>query len=495
LCDEITKCNVIASAFIIFRNHILDLPTGAELTIEIKLTNIGSMDAKSSFSRVKIVNFFLFNSMWGPKEGEEEKKIVYFWPDDVSLDNKLKKIGLVEGVTNFATKFSSLPAHSLHTLKERLVYHEVEKNYWLCISVSVPNTRKQNKDSGDVIEFYPEDVSDEVLKSILRRSYKMFCLFHSGLNASLMGRCGGAITVFSELIDHFFSRYLATLNVERGDITYIWGGLQYLAVEMLDFLRVQSIINRLKKEQLIVSKCLFLQSGQLVWSDVDPEMTKLLVQYLSTTILTSLNSLSRKPEGSFLVGEEGKLPTIYLCDSSYQLAVYHVVNTTLMLLLNKTPPSLFYSRFKESPGQELGNLSADLTHTYISRQMTATSSSSQILASINTAATTPASPQPPSDNVMFLYYNASNLAVKSTVMDGHSKAIMLAQDLLLDLARSGSDEGEVCTKLSNDEWVVVQVAGARTIVVILTEKNINLIDVAESVNKLKKTSFDNICML
>ena len=252
------------------------------------------MDAKSSFSRVKIVNFFLFNSMWGPKEGEEEKKIVYFWPDDVSLDNKLKKIGLVEGVTNFATKFSSLPAHSLHTLKERLVYHEVEKNYWLCISVSVPNTRKQNKDSGDVIEFYPEDVSDEVLKSILRRSYKMFCLFHSGLNASLMGRCGGAITVFSELIDHFFSRYLATLNVERGDITYIWGGLQYLAVEMLDFLRVQSIINRLKKEQLIVSKCLFLQSGQLVWSDVDPEMTKLLVQYLSTTILTSLNSLSRK---------------------------------------------------------------------------------------------------------------------------------------------------------------------------------------------------------
>ena len=101
----------------------------------------------------------------------------------------------------FATKFSSLPAHSLHTLKERLVYHEVEKDYWLCISVSVPNTRKQNKDSGDVIEFYPEDVSDEVLQSILRRSYKMFCLFHSGLKASLMGRCGGVITVFSELID------------------------------------------------------------------------------------------------------------------------------------------------------------------------------------------------------------------------------------------------------------------------------------------------------
>jgi len=455
------------------------------------------MDAKN-YSRVKIVNFFLFNSMWGPKEGEEEKKIVFFWPDDTCLDKKLKKIGLVEGVANFATKFSSLPAHSLHTLKERLVFHEVEKDYWMCITVSVPNTRKQNKDSGEMIEFYPEDVSDEVLQSILQRSYKMFCLFHSGLKASLVGRCGGVTKVFLELINHFFSRYLATLKVERGDITYIWGGLQYLAVEMLDFLRVQTMINRMKSEQSIVSKCLFLQSGQLVWSDVDPDLTKLLVQYLSTTILTSLNNLPRKPEGSFLVGEEGKLPTVYLCDSSYQLAVYHVVNTTLVLLLNKTPSFQFYSRFKETPGQELGNLSADLTHTYISRQMIVSSSSSQTLASNTSAATTPASPQPPSvvsENVMFLYYNASNLAVKSTVPDGHTKAIMLAQDLILDLARSGSGEGEVCTKLSNDEWVVVQVAGARTIVVILTEKNINLIDVAESVNKLKKTSFDNICML
>ena len=45
------------------------------------------------------------------------------------------------------------------------------------------------------------------------------------------------------------SRYLGTLRVDRSDLTYIWGGIQYLAVEMVDFLRVQAIINRIKADK------------------------------------------------------------------------------------------------------------------------------------------------------------------------------------------------------------------------------------------------------
>ena len=39
------------------------------------------------------------------KEGEEEKKLVYFWPEDAETDNKLRKLGLVEGVVNFACRY------------------------------------------------------------------------------------------------------------------------------------------------------------------------------------------------------------------------------------------------------------------------------------------------------------------------------------------------------------------------------------------------------
>jgi len=485
------------------------------------------MDSRSNYSPVQVVNFFLFNSTWGQKEGEEEKKIVYFWPEDTKTDLKLHKLGLVEGVVNFARRFSggAHPAHSLHTLKERLVFHEVEKDYWLCLATAVPNTRKQqtkeigsnnnntNQNSGDVIEFYPEDVSDEVLISMLKRAYAMFSLFNSGLAASLVGRCAGNVSLFMELTNHFFSRYLGTLRVDRSDLTYIWGGIQYLAVEMVDFLRVQAIINRIKADKENISKCLFLQSGQLIWSDIEPDLTKLIVQYISTTILASLNNINRTPSGSFLVGEEAQLPTVFLDKRSYHLAVYHVVNTTLVLLLNDNPSQQFYARFKENPGKELGNLSADLTHTYISKQgpaasgsttnsLQASGASSRNLTSLTSGAISPTPPSP-SDSVMFLYFNASNLAVKSTVTEGNTKAIMLAQDFIQDLKMTsasnsgvvGDGEGEIVARLSTDEWIVVQVAGSRTIVVILTEKNINLMDVAESVNRLMKTSFDNICML
>ena len=68
----------------------------------------------------------------------------------------------------------------------------------------------------------------------------------------------------------------------------------------------------------------------------------------------------------------------------------------------------------------------------------------------------------------------------------------LAAELTCDLA---SGEGEVVAKLNNDNWVVVRVAGVRTIVIVLTIKNLNLLDVSEEVAKLDKSSFSKICFL
>jgi hypothetical protein len=428
---------------------------------------------KNRYSPTVIKNLFLFNSTWGPKEGDEEKKIIYFWPEDCNDQSMLKKIGLVEGVIIFSGKFSDKPATSLHTLKERTVFFEAEKDYWLCITVSVPSTRKQGKDGGETIEFHPEDVSDIVLRSLISRSYQMFRLFHSSLAAALDQGCGGSKTIFKELVKHFFSRYLATLRVENGDITTTWGGIQYLALDSSDFLRVQSFINRMKEEHNNIRKCLFLQSGQLVWSGVEPGQTKLLVQYLSTTILPMLPSISRQPCGSFLVGEKEKAPVVYIGADVYHLAVFHAINTTICLLLTSSPPKSFFDSFSQSVGESLGNLSADLTHAYVSKP----------------------SSSPSTESLSFIYFNASNLAIKSTVTEGHAKLTKIGADFIEDLCNSGCTEGEIMAKTWTEEWVVVQVAGARTIVVLLHDKNLNLMEVSESVSRLEKTRFDSICML
>ena len=47
-------------------------------------------------------------------------------------------------------------------------------------------------------------------------------------------------------------------------------------------------------------------------------------------------------------------------------------------------------------------------------------------------------------------------------------------------------------KLHTDQWLVVRVAGLRTVVVLLQQKNLNLMEVAEEVARLDRASFGKI---
>ena len=95
-----------------------------------------------SSSKPKLSKLFLFNPNWGPREGEEEKKIIYFWPPETEINDQVKTVGLVEAVVRFGKTFSGHPAHSLHTQKTRTVWRAVESEFFLCFTVSVPCVRR-----------------------------------------------------------------------------------------------------------------------------------------------------------------------------------------------------------------------------------------------------------------------------------------------------------------------------------------------------------------
>ena len=94
---------------------------------------------------------------------------------------------------------------------------------------------------------------------------------------------------------------------------------------------------------------LFLQAGQLVWSGLEPEATRLLVHYLTTSLLPSLTSLpapspTAPHQGRFLVGgrDSTALPTVHLKGEQLHLLVYHAINSTMLLLLSSPPSPLLY---------------------------------------------------------------------------------------------------------------------------------------------------------
>ena len=43
----------------------------------------------SGSHKPKLTKFFLFNTTWGPREGEEDKKIVFFWPPETEINEQV----------------------------------------------------------------------------------------------------------------------------------------------------------------------------------------------------------------------------------------------------------------------------------------------------------------------------------------------------------------------------------------------------------------------
>ena len=53
-------------------------------------------------------------------------------------------------VSRFGATFSGEPARSLHTVKTRIVWREVEPGYFLGITVNLPASRRPGKDGTEV---------------------------------------------------------------------------------------------------------------------------------------------------------------------------------------------------------------------------------------------------------------------------------------------------------------------------------------------------------
>ena len=84
---------------------------------------------------------------------------------------------------------------------------------------------------------------------------------------------------------NYYCRYLATLKLEQSSVLDMWGGVQYLPLDTQPFLSVQTLVNRCMVEFPVIESCLFLHQGQLVWSEIQPEITRLLGELLEHVIV------------------------------------------------------------------------------------------------------------------------------------------------------------------------------------------------------------------
>ncbi|XP_057650885.1 vacuolar fusion protein CCZ1 homolog [Diorhabda carinulata] len=446
-------------------------------------------------------NFFIFNSTLGTKEGEELKKILYYYPITENTDIQIKNVGLVEGIIQFTETFKpSSPVSSLHTNRTRHLYYQPEKNYWMVMTLQINYATKEGSNDTEDLQ---DDIEDNVYESILKQAYLMYRLFWNTFESVK------DIGNLKKTLELFYRAYIQNMKLANADILNILSGIQYLPLDKQTFLKVQCFINCLESNYGIIKYTSFLFNDHLIWSGVEPTDMQIVYQYLINNLLPanietelqggSIPRNSPSPfaalrHGRFITGPSnlklaktiGKVPKVYLFASGeargYHLVVYRVLSATICLFI-KGDIELTLDLFKvldEFLNSKLISIVSDIAE-YCSKQVVTPSGCSD------------SSPR-------FIYFNKLNLAYKSTVhldnkQSGNIACPKESMKIAVEMkanAPSLGQSGETIVKTMNDYWVVMKVSNNREFYIALQQKNASLIDISEEVRRICETELKGI---
>ncbi|NXR99914.1 CCZ1 protein, partial [Oxylabes madagascariensis] len=407
-----------------------------------------------------LLSFFIYNPKLGPKEGEEEKKILFYHPNEVEKNEKIRNVGLCEAIVQFTRTFSpTKPAKSLHTQKNRQFFHEPEENFWMVMVVRNPIIEK-HKDGKPVYEYQEEELLDKVYSSVLQQCYSMYKLFNGTF---LKAMEDGGVKVLKERLEKFFHRYLQTLHLQSCDLLDVFCGISFFPLDKMTYLKIQSFINRMEESLNIVKYTAFLYNDQLIWSGLEQDDMRILYKYLTTSLfprhmepeLAGRDSPIRaempgnlQHYGRFLTGPlnlndpetKCRFPKIFVnTDDTYEelhLIVYKNLTSPFPLPGTASiPPTLEFCRKLDSiVGPQLTVLASDICEQY-------------------------------------------NINKRISGFIKLLKMNLLPPSLPFKTSFRVDEDEEIIVKAMSDYWVVGKKSDQRELYVILNQKNVNLIEV------------------
>uniref|UniRef100_A0A8C1MD36 CCZ1 homolog, vacuolar protein trafficking and biogenesis associated n=2 Tax=Cyprinus carpio TaxID=7962 RepID=A0A8C1MD36_CYPCA len=408
-----------------------------------------------------LLSFFIYNPKFGPREGEEEKKILFYHPIEIEKNEKIRNVGLCEAIVQFTR---------LTGTNERFSY--------------LQNLLSNKSSRG------------ELLDGDGTRAFE-----------------AGGVELLTQKLEKFFYRYLQTLHLQSCDLLDVFGGISFFPLDKMTYLKIQSFVNRVEESLSLVKYTAFLYNDQLIWSGLEQDDMRILYKYLTTSLfprhsepeLAGRDSPLR-PEvagnllhyGRFLTGPANlkdpdakfRFPRIFVnTEDSYEelhLIVYKAMTAAVCFMVNAAVDlnREFCEQLDSLVGPQLTLLASDICEQFnINRRISGPEKEPQF---------------------KFIYFNHMNLAEKSTIhmrktasvslTSVHPDLMKILGDINCDFARVNEDE-EIIVKAMTDYWVVGKKSDQRELYVILNQKNANLIEVNEEVKRLCATQFNNIFFL
>ncbi|KAI6651632.1 hypothetical protein LOD99_4883 [Oopsacas minuta] len=484
-------------------------------------------------SPAEVMNFCIFNTELGLKEGLEHEKIMYFYGlstqttlkkftttttgasngiTQLELDGQIKQIGLAEAMIQFSSTFSDDGCHFIHTKKTRQVIYNPEPNYIMKLTVSVPSLVNP-PDPGN--PFYMEDsVQDSLLDAIIKQSYTFFTFFNRSYT-EIFTQCG--VEGLKECLSDFYDKFWSSVSISNLSLLNLFQGIVFLPLGKNPFLRVHSFVSCIEASFPIIKYTVFCYSYRMVWCSLEQKYMRIVYRYLTDFLMPACfddSSSSYKPkalgkmkpssqwgsisgrststsirgnmQSGYIIGPnnikdiEQHISTerVYImvddCLKTFYFVVYHAYNITLCLFLESEDPPLhkFYQQLHQCLSAELATLAQELNEN-------STSSSSDA-------------------QYKFLYCNNMNLAVKSTLHSVSYPYEFQASNELMRLLADMHDDfecskhGEIFIRTRDDTWVVGRRSDQREFFVVLYYKNATLMNVHEEIRKITNEQFTNV---
>ncbi|KAM8710314.1 hypothetical protein ACLKA7_017015 [Drosophila subpalustris] len=454
--------------------------------------------------RVEITlrSFYIFNSSFGQKEGEEHKKVLFYHPQDIELNTKIKDVGLSEAIITFTGTFTNEDdCKALHTQKTTQLFYQPEPGYWLVMVLNVPKELKL-KDGIEVADYRGGEVSDRIYHAVLRQCYHMYRFHHGPLHDKVSAGVTGAVSAAGEdqrqqlasELQQFYEHYLVNCKeLQHCDIMDMLHSIQYLALDKSLFLRAHNF-SMLCNTFPAIKECIMLYNEQVVCGG---KLNASDLYSLHAHILAAsfTDHADKYRVGAFVKDESAEeseteaLPMKVYLDveqkiQPHYLLVYRALNLTLCLFLDakEAPPKPeFYEELHAYMGPQLTSLARDIAAevSKLSAMGAAHESSSSLSDS---------SPK-------YLFINEQSLK-HHTNMYRNAKIPQKSiprnvMSIIADLANPIDDEGnnatateELQVKTTNDFWVVKRRCNWRQYYVILCKSKATLLDVTQEAKRI-----------
>ncbi|CAG8785263.1 15439_t:CDS:10 [Gigaspora margarita] len=275
------------------------------------------METPSSYGSVAVPpslnHFAIYNPTFGPTEETQQDQLLYYVAKKtVPVDVKMRQIGLAQGLINFTRAFSPTKAcENVHTQKNRMVFHEPEKDYWIYVSIELGHIKKLTKDKDGkpktVVEYFDSNLHDSGIKRMLEMGYEMYRVFNGTFDSTVKTLGVKALKI---KLEEFFSNWVLEWEFDKTELTKTIDGQHYYK-NLLKQSYVSSFVEQIQMEYKFISEIIVLWQNKLVYNgdgnrSISENDLKCILRHLDP-LISERDALEREHEKKKKSKEADKL--------------------------------------------------------------------------------------------------------------------------------------------------------------------------------------------